>query len=381
MQLPSPTSDWFTFRTNLTLDPVYDPNPIAACDMDGDGKSELIVARPQKEAFTIGFGPQSATGPFDELKIIYSPDQQTGEGFGIRVFCEDMNGDGYDDVIVNTGIVNLPTNYHRAWIVYGSSNRTNIKKENSLLLQYQKYPATPTYKFFKLKPIGDLDGDGKQDLIANHDWNNFRIFYGPFNSGYSPNGGNTSPLLSYGSAGVFDMKELYPLGDLGGDGEGNFAVVHSGENVQIGSVTYNDLGKVWIVNGSTNRSVGVASSFALIVPDSAQYNTFSLNFGEGGVVPGDFNGDNITDFIIGTPRWEVPSFGNVGGLVYYKGPNYTSSSNQIVLKVQDWFALGSGTSCAFRMSAIDTNQDSRDDMIFGCQTFHDGTFVVARDTQ
>jgi hypothetical protein len=177
------------------------------------------------------------------------------------------------------------------------------------------------------------------------------------------------------------MKELYPLGDLGGDGEGNFAVVHSGENVQIGSVTYNDLGKVWIVNGSTNRSVGVASSFALIVPDSAQYNTFSLNFGEGGVVPGDFNGDNITDFIIGTPRWEVPSFGNVGGLVYYKGPNYTSSSNQIVLKVQDWFALGSGTSCAFRMSAIDTNQDSRDDMIFGCQTFHDGTFVVARDTQ
>jgi hypothetical protein len=154
----------------------------------------------------------------------------------------------------------------------------------------------------------DLTGDGRSDLIVGaYAGLNAYVYFG------SPTGYPTTPSLTIMGSAVGFGGAVSAVGDINGDGLPDIAVSspHDGD------------GKVFVFYGRSSWPATLGENQADVVIDvdsTADPGFASRAFGSTLAALGDFDGDDIDDFAIGTPYYDnnhghlAVVFGAAGGL-------------------------------------------------------------------
>jgi len=281
---------------------------------------------------------------------------QAGAGFGSGVSTAgDVNGDGFDDVIVGCyACANGQFREGRAFVYYGSP--AGLSK-----LPDWSAESNQPYAVFgsSTGAAGDVNGDGYDDVLVsapNYDNGLGRayLYLG------SPAGLSATPawIAEPGQRGFASTATT--AGDVNGDGFSDVVVGVSGyENGQENE------GAIYLYLGS---ALGLAANPALIVEGS------QANSGFGAVASaGDVNGDGFDDVIAGAWEFNHPERNEGKAFLYLGSPlglstpaAWTAESNQVNA------GFGSPVS-----GAGDVNGDGYDDVLVGALSWESD--VVAED--
>ncbi len=151
--------------------PYYDfGRSLAVGDFNGDGISDLIVGAPLVQGIGYDSVPRAYVflgpiGPADTVPdyILYGR-HYVATQFGEAVACGDVNGDGYDDVIVGAyGDYPRPGDIYfgRVYVFYGGRSPDTIP---DLILNGGHGGYSEAFGSDLAQPI-DLNGDGIKDLV------------------------------------------------------------------------------------------------------------------------------------------------------------------------------------------------------------------------
>ncbi|MBI4652891.1 S8 family serine peptidase [Candidatus Kuenenbacteria bacterium] len=132
---------------------AYDSNSkggvsVAIGDLDGDGKNEIITGQKIGEPLVKVFDKD---GNLKYQVMAYDPNFKGG----VNVTTGDIDGDGKDELIV--GVAGQKNPYVRVYKIV----------ENSLYLKFQIMAYDPNFKGGVNVTTGDIDGDGKNELITS----------------------------------------------------------------------------------------------------------------------------------------------------------------------------------------------------------------------
>ena len=197
----------------------------------------------------------------------------------------DVNGDGYDDVIINSG---APGMYNRtAWVYHGSSS--------GLGSSYAWKNIGPEYRenFAKwIATAGDVNNDGYDDVIigAPYAYNGTEFWVGKVYVYHGSSSGlSTNPSWTVVGENSEDQlgNKVYTAGDVNNDGYDDIIIS------AIGNDDGGDLaGKAYIYYGSSNGLCSVPS-WTDIGEAASDLFGYSIK------TAGDVNNDGYDDIIIG----------------------------------------------------------------------------------
>ena len=200
----------------------------------------------------------------------------SGAGFGTSVSSAgDVNGDGYDDIIVSAFVYSSSTG--RAYIYYGGLNMNTVADVIFTGEAINNYFGT------SVSSAGDVNGDGYSDVIVgaygyNNNIGRAYIYYG------SSNMDNTADVvLTGGAASDLFGVSVSSAGDVNGDGYADVMVGASGYSTGTGRAY------VYYGGSAMNNVVDVTMTGA------AASNFFGYSVSPAG----DVNGDGYADVIAG----------------------------------------------------------------------------------
>src|SRR6266496_1102705 len=229
------------------------PVSVAVGDFNGDGLQDLVVANYDSSDVSVLLGNGDGTFRLP-LNVPVGP---PGSAPNCVAVC-DFNGDGHDDLAVAN---------------YGNATSTSI----AVLLgngngTFQAPVALTTGRFPLWVAVGDLNGDGRQDLAVA----NFSADVASVSVLLGNGDGTSAPAVVY----TADFNALtVAVGDLNGDGVLDLAVAN------------------WNQNAGNTVSVLVGNGDGTFQPKQ----DIVVGRGVAGAVFGDFNGDGAPDLV-------VPSF-------------------------------------------------------------------------
>jgi hypothetical protein len=255
----------------------------------------------------------------------------------------DVNGDGFDDVVVSAD------SYH------------NGQEDEGKVFVFLGSPSGPDAnpiwtaegnqggaRFgLSVSGAGDVNGDGFDDLIVGTpDYHAGRPYEGrAFLYLGSPSGPSPTPtwVTEGHKAGAYYGESVSGAGDVNGDGF---------DDVIVGGNGYDrGRGRVFVFLGSR---IGLSPSPDWTVGDFEDEWYFGLSVSGAG----DVNGDGFADVIVGAR--------DSGGAVVYQGSPHGLSETPA------WSARGGGYFGAWVSGAGDVNGDGFDDVIVGAPIFADG---------
>jgi hypothetical protein len=332
----------------------------SAGDVNGDGFADVLVGAPLQSQLDYKDGAVylyygSASG------LPVTADWFTGGGvqgswFGHALASAgDVNGDGYDDVLVGAYRYkngDLDTEEGAAFLFYGSGD--GLSETPGWQVESDQPYAQLGYA---VAGAGDLNGDGYDDLavgaryFADNEDNQggVYVYYG------TKEGPKLTPdrLLSGDQAGAAFGTSLGSAGDVNGDGY---------DDLVVGAPEFDyeeaNAGAVYVYHGSKD---GLTETWNWRATSDQPEADFGLAVG----TAGDVNGDGYDDLIVGAPgyAYEPASLGSV--FVYHgsKGglpetESWRADSGQSTA----WFGMATGT-------AGDVNQDGYDDVIVGAYKY------------
>lgn len=212
-----------SFASHVDFSSRVSPMAVALADIDGDGKSEIIVANNggiAARGITISvFKNTTTTGVIDVSSFAAKVDFTTG-GYPSGLAIGDIDGDHKPDIAV--------TNYGSASIsVLKNQATVGVIDQNSFLPQVNFATGTGPTGI----AMGDLDGDGKIDLAVTN--SNF-IAGGDLTKTISifKNTTTTTAINSSSFSGKVDFKTgASPMGifigDIDGDNKPDLSVVNN----------------------------------------------------------------------------------------------------------------------------------------------------------
>ncbi|MFH1194775.1 MAG: FG-GAP-like repeat-containing protein [bacterium] len=321
----------------------------SAGDVNGDGFDDIIIGAPNKDYSTtetgkayIYFGGEG----MDNLADITLTGVNAFDVFGSSVAgAGDLNGDGYDDVIVGApGFDYTGTDDGRAYIFYGS---TSMNSTVDVTLTGE----TAGDKFgTAVSTAGDVNGDGFYDVIVGaRGFDDGSIFSAGrayiYLGGSSMN--NVADVTTTGSGGADGLGGLVATaGDVNGDGY---------DDIIVGATeSASGPGYAYVLFGGTNMD----NNTDLQLDGSANYDLFGKVSSAG-----DVNGDGFDDLLVGAPANDDGGTGNGKGYIYLGGISMDNIADITFSDVGN--GLGSGVS-----SAGDVNNDGYDDVILGSESDH-----------
>jgi len=320
--------------TGLSNNNFFGNSVSSAGDVNGDGYSEVIVGAYGYSSMTgrayIFYGGSSMNNVADVTMT-----GQTSNHFGWSVSTSgDVNGDGYSDVIVGAFGSSVTG---RAYIYYGGTNMNNVA---DVTMTGQ---TSDTYFGWSVSTAGDVNGDGKQDVIV-----------GAF--GYSSSKGRA--YIFYGGSSMDNIADVTMTGEAMGNDFGN-SVSTAGDvngdgysDVIVGAYSYYyqvEKGRAYIYYGGTNMN-----NVADVIMTGEATND---KLGRSVSTAGDVNGDSYSDVIIG-----AFGYNSITGRAYIF---YGGSSMD---NIADVTMTGETTDNYFGFSvssAGDVNGDGKPDVIVG----------------
>jgi hypothetical protein len=297
-----------------------------AGDVNGDGYSDVIVGAHRYDGLAGTDQGQayvfhgSASGTSATPSWTANPSAANSR-FGWRVATAgDLNGDGYDDVVVGT------TSSSRVYVYYGSP--TGLPAAASLELVGGAGEAFG----YAVSTAGDVNADGYDDLfVGGYAYGGSGVLYGrvALHLG-SPAGVSATP--AWGDTGDVTNELLgfsvAPAGDVNGDGYAD---------VLAGSYAWDPTGSISIQLGRASCYAGSASG-QLTRIWTAEGSANGMRLGESLAGVGDVNGDGYADILIGAPSrnsntgWAQMHYGSA------TGPSLTPSQTHPGGPVGDRFA-------------------------------------------
>ncbi|HZY37416.1 MAG TPA: FG-GAP-like repeat-containing protein [Mucilaginibacter sp.] len=241
------TKGTISFAPPIIIAERSGPSQVVIGDIDGDGKPDLLVI---STAYIKGQDPSTYITTISVCRNISVTGAITTNSFapGIRIFSGqggniiigDLDGDGKPDIA-------MPLYYAGEVVVLRNTSTPGIINTNSFAAPlYLNTRNQPTLVFPFSVSIGDIDGDGKPDLVvvnSDSEYNNLCIFR------------NTSTVgsVSFAPQVNFLTGHGYPtfaaIGDLDGDGKPDVALVGKDQDSisvfrntsTAGSITANSL--------------------------------------------------------------------------------------------------------------------------------------------
>ena len=192
-----------SFDPEISFGTGYFPNQIAASDINGDGKLDLVASGQDIFVFKNTSG---GTGniSFTPVPVV------TSHVFG-TLAIGDLNGDGKPDIV----ITNPSTN---SVMVYG-----NVSTPDSIAFALPISFSLGAEGITASLAVGDLDADGKPEIVVTYAFSGVVVFHNTGGNGkFSFTQTGPFPIKSYFTSGA--SPSAVSIGDLDGDGKPDLAI-------------------------------------------------------------------------------------------------------------------------------------------------------------
>jgi hypothetical protein len=285
---------WQTAGTQA--DALYGAAVAGAGDVNGDGYDDLLVAAPYLSSRGRVYAYYGRSGG-PPTTASWSKTSPVGTSFGASISgAGDINADGYSDIIVGQPYA---TGGGKVFIYFGASGGLVTKEASPVVLAS---PLDPALFGFSVAGVGDVNGDHRSDVLVGAPWAGSPELKEGFAYLYlaDANGSlSTSPAWTRQAnvKGAFFGHSVAALGDVNGDGLGDAIV---------GAPGYTGGGRVWVYVGHQGGTLG-----------NVVWSDPGGEFGQYGYATssaGDLNGDGYADIVIGAPQTALGDQLNVGSV-------------------------------------------------------------------
>lgn len=303
------------------------------CDVDGDGFSDVVVpindarrfySLPSTWMLVYRGGPE---GRLDAPARV--PSLTDYLNLNLSAGCAgDVNGDGYQDVLVG---INGGTGWPAGHVALYLGGPTGL--HNDSLIALRRPPDTEYFGTFRVRGAGDVNGDGLSDFFVDSPTAAF-LYLGRTNF----DGATSDAVLSGGTpiGGAFQEGWFghHPAGpaDYNGDGYSDIAIDSvcapgDGSTIDCGP------GRVYVFMGSAS-GVAVTPVVTLMAPEDLGSHHFGAD-----VTAGDYNGDGFSDLLVGGRLPVALDYDRAAVLVYPGGERGLSSTPVEVLQPVPGFGI------------------------------------------
>ncbi|MBK7948479.1 MAG: NF038122 family metalloprotease [Deltaproteobacteria bacterium] len=353
----------------------------SAGDVNGDGYGDVIVG---SALFNAGQADEGAAwiylgsstgipdgGPATAHAGFESNQTNAQMGFSVAT-AGDVNGDGYDDVIVGAPFYDdgsldegMAFLYHGSatGFAFGSPTTANTRlASNQIDARFGVDVAS----------AGDVDGDGLSDVIVGaHTYDAGSIDEGGafVFRGNAAGIADASPATAHARLESNQANALFGFsvasaGDVNGDGLSDVIVGALAYDFQPGDA---DMGAAFVFAGS---ATGIADGSAATAATQIHQDQAGAQFGRSVASAGDVNGDGYSDLIVGAMLWDALAV-DEGAVFVYLGRAAGIPNDPSVYRT-----LGTGQATSLLgiavSSAGDVNGDGYDDVIVGANLHENG---------
>ena len=222
------------FDTHLEDTAGTQPYSVAMGDLDGDGKTDIVVTNIVSNTVSLYRNTNTGPGPFSASSFAAKVDFATGVQ-PYMVAVGDLDGDGKPELAIanrNSNTLSVFRNTATPGVLNTSSFSARVDYTTPV------NPISVT--------IGDIDGDGKPDIVTTN------VFI-PYSVSVFKNSGNVGTINSATFSTRFDFPTgaapyFTQLGDIDGDGKRDMVVVNANDNTVS---VYRNTATLGILNSST----------------------------------------------------------------------------------------------------------------------------------
>lgn len=377
----TPENGYVKYTSPSVMDQSYFGHSMAVGDFNGDGYNDLASGVPfadiENNTNTGGVVVYNGTSTtaasngatYDYYDAFISAPNTNNNEFGRALAAYDLNGDGFDDLIVGAP-GEEPSNRGAVYVFNGSASGLSTSPSQIL----GEPNSTANSGFGSALAVGDLNSDGFAELVVGAygddtlaaDAGAIWIFKGFAAGIYSSavatqvtggnaagdNFGNAVAIVRYNGDAFPDIVVGAPLDDNGGTA---------------------DTGYFYVFNGTGSATTWVASltvpSTSVVNPSgvASDYFAFSLQ-------AGDINADGNADLIVGVPYADQYG-GNQGLALVYD--NIASNSVADAMIPATISAYGT-TLSGYGMGLGDLNNDGYPDVLMGTPLHSEGAYGSGR---